>query len=82
MTEHSSTGGLNSKHSFLTAQEAVSPRSGQVRVLSGEGLLPGSLPAVFCPLGMSSHVRRDKVALWGVFYKSPDCIHEGFTLMT
>lgn len=42
--------------------------------VSSEGLLPGSLPAMF------SHGRRDWGALWGPFCTDTNPVHEGSTL--
>lgn len=65
-------GDLNNRHSFLTDLEAGNSKIKALKdLVSGEDLL----------LAVSSHGRRSKGALGGLFYKSTNSIHEGFTLM-
>lgn len=65
---------------FLTVLET---RKSKIKtladLLSGEGLLPGSQPAIFllCP-----HVTQGARDFSGVFYKVTNLIHEGSVLMT
>ena len=71
---------INSKNLFLTILVA---EKSKIKSLtdkeSDESLLPGSLSAAFC-CALTWH--RFEGALWVLFYKSTEAIHDGTTLLT
>ena len=71
---------VNYRNVFLTVLEAGKSKIKVPAVsVSGESLFPGSQITVFllCPSG-----RRGEGALWGLFNKDTNPIHESSTLMT
>ena len=81
ITKIPQTGGLNNEHLFLTVLEAEKSKiKALADSVSSEDLLPDSQTAIFslCP----HSVGKGEGALWGLFYKSANPIHEGSTFMT
>ena len=80
VTEYQTRWLINNRNLFLTVLEAESPKPGgqygQVLLRTLLWVADGHLPTV------SSQGGRDKLVLWGLFYKGTNPIHEGSTLMT